>query len=36
MMDLFYIGIGVGLFILTWGLLRLCENIRTDESGGHS
>ncbi len=35
-MDLLYIGIGVGFFLLTWGLLRLCETLQTDESGEHS
>lgn len=35
-MDLLYIGIGVGFFLLTWGLLQLCEALRTDESGEHS
>jgi hypothetical protein len=34
-MDLLYVGIGVGFFILTWGLLWLCATLRKDESGEH-
>lgn len=35
-MDPLYIGIGVGFFILTWGLSRLCEILGAEEPGGHS
>ena len=35
-MDLLYIGIGVAFFLLTWGLLRLCEALGPGESGEHS
>jgi hypothetical protein len=35
-MDPLYIGIGVGFFLLTWGLLRLCETLGTEERGEHT
>jgi hypothetical protein len=35
-MDLVYIGVVVGFFALTWGLLKMCEVLQKDGSGGHS
>lgn len=35
-MDLLYIGIGVAFFVLTWGLVRLCETLGSDETGERS
>ncbi len=35
-MDLFYIGIGVVFFLLTWGLARLCTALGADGSGEQS
>ena len=32
-MDLFYIGVAVGFFLLTWGLAKLCEALGTFDSG---
>jgi len=32
--DLIYIGIAVVLFILTWGLLKMCEVLGKEKSGG--
>jgi hypothetical protein len=31
-MDLFYVGITIIFFILTWGLLKLCESLLGGES----
>jgi hypothetical protein len=35
-MDLFYLAIAFAFFILTWGLLRMCEILFNKDSGGHS
>ena len=32
-MDLLYLGIGIAFFILSWGLIRLCERLGTDDPG---
>ena len=35
-MDLFYLGVVVVFFALTWGLMKLCEVLQRDNSGGNS
>jgi hypothetical protein len=35
-MDFLYIGITLVFFLLTWGLLKLCEALGDFESGGKS
>jgi hypothetical protein len=35
-MDLVYIGIGVAFFVLSWGLIRLCDMLWTDDGGKRS
>jgi len=35
-MDLLYIGIGLAFFLLSWGLMRLCDTLETDDSGEQS
>jgi hypothetical protein len=32
-MDLLYIGIGGVFFLLTWGLVRLCETLAMEKPG---
>jgi hypothetical protein len=34
-LDLVYIGIGAGFFLLTWGFVRLCETLEADQRGEH-
>jgi hypothetical protein len=33
--DLIYIGITVAFFILTWGLMKMCEVLSDEKSGGN-
>ena len=33
--DMIYIGIAAVLFILTWGLLKMCEILGEEKSGGN-
>jgi hypothetical protein len=33
-MDIVYVGIVVVFFVLTWGLLKLCEILGQPKSGG--
>ncbi len=33
-MDILYLGVAVAFFILTWGLLTLCERLDNQQSGG--
>jgi hypothetical protein len=33
--DIIYIGITVLFFILTWGLMKVCEVLGDDKSGGN-
>ncbi|MGA3245517.1 MAG: potassium ABC transporter ATPase [Bacteroidota bacterium] len=35
-MDLVYLGAVVAFFALTWGLMKMCEVLQKDNSGGHS
>ncbi len=35
-MDVVYIGITVAFFALTWGLMRMCENLSKQDSGERS
>ena len=35
-MDLFYLGVVVVFFALTWSLMKLCEVLQRDNSGGNS
>ena len=35
-MDLLFIGIGVAFFVMTWGLVRLCESLGADDTGERS
>jgi len=35
-MDIIYIGIVALFFLLTWGLMRLCEALQQDKSGENS
>jgi hypothetical protein len=32
--DLIYIGIAIVFFILTWGLMKMCEVLGDEKSGG--
>jgi hypothetical protein len=32
-MDIIYIGIVVVFFVLTWGLMKMCENLGEHKSG---
>jgi hypothetical protein len=32
-MDLIYVGIAGVFFVLTWGLMKLCESLGTHDSG---
>jgi hypothetical protein len=33
--DLIYIGIAVVFFIFTWGLMKMCEVLAEEKSGGN-
>jgi hypothetical protein len=35
-MDLIYLGAVVAFFVLTWGLMKMCEVLQRDNSGGKS
>jgi hypothetical protein len=35
-MDLLYIGIGVAFFLITWGLVWLCDSLGRYDSGERS
>jgi hypothetical protein len=35
-MDIVYLGTVVAFFALTWGLMKVCEVLQEDKSGGHS
>jgi hypothetical protein len=35
-MDFLYLGIVVVFFVLTWGVMKMCEVLMGDKSGGHS
>lgn len=35
-MDIIYVGIAVVFFLLTWGLMRMCEVLDEQKSGGRS
>jgi hypothetical protein len=35
-MDFLYIGIGVSFFLLSWGLVLLCDTLGRDDSGERS
>ena len=35
MNDLIYIGIAAVFFILTWGLMKMCEVLSNEKSGGN-
>ena len=32
-MDVLYVGIVIVFFVLTWGLMKLCENLGEQKSG---
>lgn len=32
-MDIVYVGITVAFFALTWGLMRMCENLGKQDGG---
>ena len=34
-MDIVYLGTVVAFFALTWGLMKMCEVLLQDKSGGH-
>ena len=35
-MDLVYLGVVIAFFALTWSLMKLCEVLQRDNSGGNS
>jgi hypothetical protein len=35
-MDILYLGIVVAFFALTWTVMKMCEVLMEDKSGGHS
>jgi hypothetical protein len=35
-MDFVYLGTVVAFFVLTWGVMKACEVLQEDRSGGHS
>ena len=35
-MDFIYVGIVVAFFVLTWGVMKMCDALMEDKSGGHS
>jgi hypothetical protein len=35
-MDIIYIGIVVAFFLLTWGIMKACELLWDEKSGGKS
>jgi len=34
--DFLYLGVVVAFFALTWGLMRMCEVLQRDNSGGNA
>ncbi len=36
MSDLFFVAVATAFFVLTWGLMRLCEILMTDKQGDPS
>jgi hypothetical protein len=34
--DLVYLGTVIAFFALTWGLMKMCDVLQRDNSGGHS
>jgi hypothetical protein len=35
-MDFVYLGTVVAFFVLTWGVMKVCEVLQEVKSGGHS
>jgi hypothetical protein len=35
-MDFVYLGTVVAFFVITWGVMKMCEVLMEDKSGGHS
>jgi hypothetical protein len=35
-MDFVYLGAVIAFFALTWGLMKMCEVLQRDNSGGNS
>ena len=35
-MDFLYLGIVVAFFVLTWGVVKMCEVLMEDKTGDHS
>jgi hypothetical protein len=35
-MDFVYLGTVVAFFVLTWGVMKVCEVLQEDKSGDHS
>jgi hypothetical protein len=35
-MDLMYLGVVIAFFALTWGLMKMCEILQRESSGGNS
>jgi hypothetical protein len=35
-MDILCLGIAVAFFALTWGIMKMCEVLMEDKTGGHS
>ena len=35
-MDVVYLGVVLVFFALTWGILKICEILQQDKSGGNS
>jgi hypothetical protein len=33
--DIIYIGVAVAFFVITWGLLKMCEVLSEEKSGGN-
>ncbi len=32
-MDFFYVGVGIVFFLVTWALIKLCDNLGNFDSG---
>lgn len=35
-MDIMYLGVVLAFFALTWGVMKVCEVLQKDKSGGNS
>jgi hypothetical protein len=35
-MDLIYLGVVIAFFALTWGIMKMCEFLQRESTGGNS